>query len=74
MSRVKKSVDIVGDFWTKYLNSDCLKREKLIEDTKCFEKTLRLLTAKKLAVKHKKLAFNQMMMSYFDDLIGVLEK
>jgi len=65
--------DIVEDFWTKYINADMLKREKMLEKTKCFEHTLRLLTTKKLATKHKRLAFNQMMMSYFDDLIDVLE-
>ena len=71
---MKKTKDIVGDFWNNYWNADCLKRMKIIESTKCFDRTFDLMNAKKMTKKLKKYAFNQLLMSYFDDLLSTLEK
>jgi len=74
MAKEKDAGDIVGSFWNNYWNADPMKRMELIDSTGCFKSMYGILTDKKMNLKTKKYVFNQRLMSYFDDLLAVMEK
>jgi len=71
---MKKDKGSMENFWNDYWNADILKRSELIKKTKCFDRMYNVLVSKKVTKKTKEFIFNQMLQSYFDDLLSVLEK
>jgi len=56
-------------FWKKYIEADILEKEELLTPVL---KRIREVCEMDIEEPHKTTAINNMMMSYFDDLISVM--